>query len=184
MSNDSPTVENYNPANETTSTDTAPEGASTAPSTETAEEKAKRAYTSPRANFASEVLSYLMPLAKAWGEDVGAGSREDVLSVLGKIEAEVIRLRDHGRDKDVGDGTTRTRSSTPNPYQGKHWWVGQTEGGTLVLVDCARRPTPANVAACVGEGLTIAHLYGPMNTKAGAEYVVAHGLKDHHKQIF
>ena len=171
MSNDIPTLDNGTTLSDITSTDTAPKGAS---ATETVEEKAKRTYTSPRTNFANEILAYMLPLAKAWAEDEGASST-DVLSVLAKVEAEVIRLRDHGRD--VVEGERRERSSTPNPYAGKHHYVARSAEGVLSYADVGKRPLPGNFPA----GTVSA--FGPFNTRAGAEYAVKHGIEGRN-QVF
>jgi len=180
MSNDIPTLDNGTTLSDivseeptaATSSDTAPEGAS---QTETSEDKAKRTYTSPRVNMGNEMLAAVALLRTAWesSEDVSKG---DVLSVLSLVSEKITHLRDHGRD--VVEGERRERSSTPNPYAGKHHFVGKLADGTLMYCDIGKRPTPANAPEGVCE------LYGAFNTRAGADYVVKNGLKDHHKRVF
>ena len=190
MSHDMPSFENVSTATdtvteETTSSDTAPEGASTEQTTsETPSEAAKRSYTSPRTNFGNEALAIVALLRTKWEteepEIMPDGTRhvgrEAVLSVLSLVSEQIVNLRDNGRPEKA-EGEARVRSSTPNPFLGKHHFVALTTENTLTYIDCKKRPVPANLPA------NVAHLFGPFNTKAGAEYAVSHGIEGRN-QIF
>jgi hypothetical protein len=148
----------------TTTTTAAPCDDSAAPATD----GAKRTYTSPRVNFGREALAMVADLAKAWDEDTSAASREDVLSVLAMVSADIESLMAGRPAKAAGE--KRERSSSPNPHQGKSHYVGVLADGSIIAVECKKRPTTANVAT-VAPG--VVSLFGPLRTAAGQAYRVS-----------
>jgi hypothetical protein len=147
------------------------------------EESFKRSRTSPRVNVINEVQAVMVPhmdaitniLTRAYTVGVEGNIAEMVGEHLTAIRTGVEALRE-GHPKVSKEDT----SASVSKKDGGTHFVGVKEDGSALYVRWVK--DPGGYLGDDGE-LKLSQVYGPFNTRAGAEYAAAHGTYSNRPQV-
>lgn len=132
----------------------------------------KRFRTSPRTNAFQEVLALIDSHMKGWDQSTPA--KQALTNIREAVAAKVGTQ--HEVEKPA-TGRTRAPKGQGKSANGTHY-VGMTESGTLTYM------SSPDMALNAGNYPEFSHIYGPFNTRAGAEYAIAHDTYTSRPQLF